>query len=104
MLPAQFPKALRNISSGKASESLPAKTAQDASSSERPRKGLSTREKSILQSLLDGAPNKVIAQNLSITEATVKLHVKAILNQRQEPYTGRNMGSKISVSRSARSE
>jgi two-component system nitrate/nitrite response regulator NarL len=42
---------------------------------------LSTREGSILRGLVDGAPNKVIAQNLQITEATVKVHVKAILRK-----------------------
>ncbi len=42
---------------------------------------LSAREGSILRGLLDGAPNKVIAQNLQITEATVKVHVKAILRK-----------------------
>ena len=31
--------------------------------------------------LVDGAPNKVIAQRLQITEATVKVHVKAILRK-----------------------
>jgi two-component system nitrate/nitrite response regulator NarL len=42
---------------------------------------LSAREGSILRGLVDGAPNKVIAQNLQITEATVKVHVKAILRK-----------------------
>jgi two-component system nitrate/nitrite response regulator NarL len=42
---------------------------------------LSTREEAILQSLVDGAPNKIIAQQLKITEATVKVHVKSILRK-----------------------
>lgn len=42
---------------------------------------LSAREDSILRGLVDGAPNKVIAQRLHITEATVKVHVKAILRK-----------------------
>ncbi len=42
---------------------------------------LSAREGSILKGLVDGAPNKVIAQRLHITEATVKVHVKAILRR-----------------------
>jgi len=42
---------------------------------------LSAREGSILRGLVDGAPNKVIAQKLQITEATVKVHVKAILRK-----------------------
>jgi len=42
---------------------------------------LSAREQAILQALAEGAPNKVIAQTLQITEATVKVHVKAILRK-----------------------
>ena len=40
---------------------------------------LSPRETVILQSLMGGDPNKVIARKLDITEATIKVHVKAIL-------------------------
>jgi two-component system nitrate/nitrite response regulator NarL len=39
------------------------------------------REKLILQGLIDGAPNKIIAQKLDIAESTVKVHVKAILRK-----------------------
>jgi two-component system, NarL family, nitrate/nitrite response regulator NarL len=42
---------------------------------------LSGREVAILKGLVQGAPNKVIAYRLSITEATVKVHVKAILRK-----------------------
>lgn len=42
---------------------------------------LSSREREILDHLAAGAPNKVIARQLSITEATVKVHVKAILRK-----------------------
>jgi two-component system nitrate/nitrite response regulator NarL len=42
---------------------------------------LSARQASILQALADGTPNKVIAKNLHISEATVKLHVKAVLQK-----------------------
>ena len=42
---------------------------------------LSAREGLILRGLVDGSPNKVIAQRLHITEATVKVHVKAILRK-----------------------
>lgn len=42
---------------------------------------LSAREAVILQALADGAPNKVIAQRLNITEGTVKVHVKAVLRK-----------------------
>lgn len=42
---------------------------------------LSGREAAILNGLVQGAPNKVIAHQLNITEATVKVHVKAILRK-----------------------
>jgi two-component system, NarL family, nitrate/nitrite response regulator NarL len=46
-----------------------------------PKVRLSERETVILQELVHGAPNKVIAQKLEITEATVKVHLKAILRK-----------------------
>ena len=42
---------------------------------------LSTREKSILRCLIEGGSNKCIARKMDITEATVKVHVKAILRK-----------------------
>jgi two-component system nitrate/nitrite response regulator NarL len=42
---------------------------------------LSTREAAILSHLVQGTPNKVIANKLQITEATVKVHGKAILRK-----------------------
>jgi two-component system, NarL family, nitrate/nitrite response regulator NarL len=42
---------------------------------------LSTREAEILGCLTQGEPNKVIARKLDVTEATVKVHVKAILRK-----------------------
>jgi two-component system, NarL family, nitrate/nitrite response regulator NarL len=42
---------------------------------------LSARETEILGCLREGAPNKVIARKLEITEATIKVHVKAILRK-----------------------
>lgn len=42
---------------------------------------LSARETEILDCLRDGAPNKLIARKLDITEATIKVHVKAILRK-----------------------
>jgi two-component system, NarL family, nitrate/nitrite response regulator NarL len=42
---------------------------------------LSCREAAILNGLVKGASNKVIAYELRITEATVKVHVKAILRK-----------------------
>ena len=44
-------------------------------------KTLSPREAVILQSLMGGDANKVIARKLDITEATIKVHVKSILRK-----------------------
>jgi len=44
---------------------------------------LSSRELAIVRCLVDGDPNKVIARKLNIAEATVKVHVKAILRKIQ---------------------
>jgi two-component system, NarL family, nitrate/nitrite response regulator NarL len=44
-------------------------------------RGLSNRELAILRTLMEGASNKVIARRLVITEATVKVHMKAILRK-----------------------
>jgi two-component system nitrate/nitrite response regulator NarL len=51
----------------------------EAESSDMPR--LSTRERCILNCLIDGDSNKVIARKIEIAEATVKVHVKAILRK-----------------------
>ena len=42
---------------------------------------LSPREAEILRSLMRGEPNKVIAKRLDVAEATVKVHIKAILRK-----------------------
>lgn len=42
---------------------------------------LSDREMEILRCLIMGCPNKVISRRLSISEATVKVHVKAVLRK-----------------------
>jgi two-component system nitrate/nitrite response regulator NarL len=42
---------------------------------------LSAREAEILSSLMEGAPNKIIARKLDVAEATVKVHIKAILRK-----------------------
>lgn len=41
----------------------------------------SPREAAILQLLQEGAPNKLIARQLSLTESTVKVHLKSILRK-----------------------
>ena len=42
---------------------------------------LSERERQILRCLMDGAANKTIARQLTITEATVKVHIKGLLRK-----------------------
>ena len=60
---------------------------------------LSAREESILRCLIEGDPNKCIARKIDIAEATVKVHVKAILrkirvqNRTQAAIWGMNNGS-----------
>jgi len=44
-------------------------------------RGLSVREREILQHLVMGASNKLIANKLGITEATVKVHLKTLLRK-----------------------
>jgi two-component system nitrate/nitrite response regulator NarL len=44
-------------------------------------KSLSSREAQILNLITQGAANKVIARELGLAEATVKVHVKAILRK-----------------------
>jgi two-component system nitrate/nitrite response regulator NarL len=43
--------------------------------------GLSRREEEILKALVQGQSNKVIARTCTVTEATVKVHVKSILRK-----------------------
>ena len=42
---------------------------------------LSDRETEILRFLREGAPNKIIARELHVAEATVKIHVKSVLRK-----------------------
>jgi len=60
---------------------------------------LSARQQAILRCLIEGDSNKTIARKISIAEATVKVHVKAILrkirvrNRTQAAIWGMNHGS-----------
>jgi DNA-binding NarL/FixJ family response regulator len=64
---------------------------------------LSPREKSILRCLIEGDSNKCIARKIDIAEATVKVHVKAILrkirvhNRTQAAIWGVNHGSPANI-------
>jgi two-component system nitrate/nitrite response regulator NarL len=44
-------------------------------------RNLSGREEAILRLLTEGAPNKIIARKLGVAEATVKVHIKALLRK-----------------------
>jgi two-component system, NarL family, nitrate/nitrite response regulator NarL len=62
--------------------SLPASADHGPAAADRePAPTFSPRETAILQLLQEGAPNKVIARHLSLTEATVKVHLKSILRK-----------------------
>ena len=53
----------------------------EAAAKQRDTATLTDREKEILQGLAQGLSNKLIARNLDITEATVKVHVKNLLKK-----------------------
>jgi two-component system, NarL family, nitrate/nitrite response regulator NarL len=81
--PAKVPAPLEN---GGATDVPPRSLATSAdhgpAAAERgPAPTFSPREAAILQLLQEGAPNKVIARHLSLTEATVKVHLKSILRK-----------------------
>ena len=72
-----FPSVLTNFLGALQSQ-------QSASPVDRVRVGdvaLSQRELDIIRSLADGHTNKSIAKALSITEATVKVHIKTVLRK-----------------------
>lgn len=83
---AVFPSAIlelvRNYESDLVEENAAAQddSIDDADGKEPP-KGLSVRETVILRCLMEGDSNKLIARKFDITEATVKVHVKAILRK-----------------------
>ena len=81
-----FKRLLRNGSAPPSVEAVPAlqidkSQPPDTNEEARPNSQLSGREAAILNALVQGASNKVIAYRLNITEATVKVHVKAILRK-----------------------
>ena len=54
---------------------------EEATASQRDSATLTKREQEILHGLAHGLSNKLIARNLDITEATVKVHVKNLLKK-----------------------
>ncbi|WP_205479971.1 LuxR C-terminal-related transcriptional regulator [Sphingomonas arenae] len=73
-----FPSQLADELVDHAAASHPMATAPTINSA-----NLSCREVEILRCLIMGLPNKVISRRLSISEATVKVHVKAVLRKLQ---------------------
>ena len=69
---------------------------------------LSNREVEILRCLLDGDPNKLISRRLGIADATVKVHIKAILrklrvqNRTQAAIWAANRGLTLSRAKAPR--
>jgi DNA-binding NarL/FixJ family response regulator len=53
----------------------------DAQNRPDPLEGLSSREREVLELLLDGLPNKLIARRLEISEKTVKSHLTSVFRQ-----------------------
>jgi two-component system, NarL family, nitrate/nitrite response regulator NarL len=71
------PPSVKAVPTLEIDKSQPPDTDEEAG----PNPQLSPREAAILKALIQGAPNKIIAYRLNITEATVKVHVKAILRK-----------------------
>jgi len=54
---------------------------EEAAAGQRDNAALTKREQEIMQGLVNGQSNKLIARSLDITEATVKVHVKNLLKK-----------------------
>jgi two-component system, NarL family, nitrate/nitrite response regulator NarL len=76
---ASSPPSEEVVATGAFDELQPAETQGQAEQEQKSQ--LSGREAAILSALVQGASNKMIACQLKITEATVKVHVKAILRK-----------------------
>jgi len=80
ILPFEVLRSLMDAAPQNQSQTLQDNTAEPTLSDLKECK-LSVREAEILGCLTKGEPNKVIARKLDITEATIKVHVKAILRK-----------------------
>jgi two-component system nitrate/nitrite response regulator NarL len=82
MLPASLVRSMLHRMRSSAGPQLPANRAMAEPNMSGSRANrLSAREAEILGCIMGGAPNKVIARKLDVAEATVKVHVKAILRK-----------------------
>ena len=66
---------------GSPAEPRPLRLGDEARGERRDVRDLTDRELAVLKCLAGGQSNKVIARNLSITEGTVKVHVKHLLKK-----------------------
>lgn len=78
---AVYPSAVLNLLREQANGVNEDEPEQEEEDQENPPRGLSVRETVILRCLMEGDSNKLIARKFDITEATVKVHVKAILRK-----------------------
>lgn len=79
---AEVVRGIRAAASGGAPlDPQAARLLLDAKDALNPLEGISPREREVLALLLDGLPNKVIAQRLGISEKTVKTHLTNIFRQ-----------------------
>ncbi len=71
-----------------------ARTVLSARTEPDPLAGLSQREREVLDALVEGLPNKLIARRLEISEKTVKSHLTRDLPRarRDRPHAGRAVG------------
>jgi DNA-binding NarL/FixJ family response regulator len=78
LLRKELLEAIRTVHAGRKRipDEIAAQIAEHASDT-----SLTRREIEVLQLIASGNPNKLVADNLSVTEDTVKMHVKSILSK-----------------------
>jgi NarL family two-component system response regulator LiaR len=79
--PQDLAEAVRKVHRGEAllAPSVAAKLMQEVAGDRAPASGLTERELEVLRLIARGLPNKLIAQELVVSEKTVKTHVSNIL-------------------------
>jgi two-component system, NarL family, response regulator LiaR len=79
--PQELAEAIRRVHAGEAllAPSVAAKLMQEVAGERQPVSGLTERELEVLRLIARGLPNKLIAQELVVSEKTVKTHVSNIL-------------------------